>query len=837
MTVMDSQGEFPSQNRPDSEKDEKYVLEYIKAIHKQWCGYPNQSYHDNGGAISGTWNIYASPWEMGKLRAFSRALNNGNANRKAHQLNDADANGAQTAMKIHWDPSMEQWKPMNVIYQALALRDTKLTAYAIDRDSVDARTAERYARLARVHRANDPQVKELNSMMGVDTGMPANEPQTVEELDIHESMGPKDEQTVTLTQAVALMRNKTRYFSRVRTRIAEELRDTGIAVVFTKVASSGLPVSSVVRIEDAVLPWCEDGRFEEMPWCGIIEFMLPGEVIAEVGSAWGKQERDALYELAKTSCTDGRTYGNNGTFLTYRRTGRVAVFRGWFKDTNKFPLSQRKGRSGKTVYKVGEADGKRWKTERTDYEVIYKGNWVIGTHDGPDGPTGKNRCLYWGCGLAMDMVRMRDEPYTTRLPITVRAYNMTDMRNTSIAKIAMIKCIEIEELYIKLRDMIRKSIPPGLGPYNVQALLRSMDGLSVPGVTMVTHLIEMFSQTGSVPFMERDLDDEDGSLSRTTTPLFSPHGGFIGEVERFSNQIDWHKNELFQTLGLNDASLGNTAETRTPVGALKIQMQGSSAALGFLFECFDRIEEQVALQEYGMLQCSMLAGYELSGWVGSAGLSKMFGAPAEKYLVFAAPNDPGQVGIQVRQQMTDEQKMQLNESLDISIRALQINGVDKYFVMQAEDFGLAIQLLNARIKFNETKKHQQQLELMKAQGESQTQAAQIAMQTEQQKLVATAETEAGLADRKHQSVMELQMLKGRQEENKILMQAQASMQANQEQLMMMMQQVLEKTASMERINDSTNASKERIAEGNNETKMEVAEEASEAKKEETGGED
>lgn len=835
---METQGGFPSQNRPDSEKDGKYVLEYIKAMHKQWCGYPNQAYSDSGSAISGTWNIYASPWEMAKLRAFSRALNNGDANRKAHQLNDADSNGAQTAMKIHWDPSMEQWKPMNVIFQALAMRDTKLTAYAIDRQSVDARTAARYERLAKVHRANDPQVAQMNAMMGVDGGIPANEPQTVEELDIHESMGPKDEQTVALTQAVALMHNKTRYSSRVRPRIAEELRDTGIAVVFTKVMASGLPVSSVVRIEDAVLPWCEDGRFEDMPWCGIIEFMLPGEVVAEVGSAWGKEERDAVYELAKTtSCTDGRTYANNGTYMTYRRTGRVAVFRGWFKDTNKFPISQRKGRNGNTVYKVGEAEGKRWKTDRTDYEVVYQGNWVIGTHDGPDGPTGKNKCLYWGCGLASDMARMREEPYTTRLPITVRAYNMTDMRNTSIAKIAMIKCIEIEELYIKLRDAIRKSIPPGLGPYNVQALIRSMEGLSMPGVTMVSHLIEMFSQTGSVPYVERDLDDPQADFSRTTTPLFSPHAGFIGDVERLSAQIDWHKNELFQTLGLNDASLGNTAETRTAVGALKIQMQGSSAALGFLFDCFDRIEEQVALQEYGMLQCSLLAGYELTGRVGGDGLSKMFGAPAEKYLRFAAENDPGQVGIQVRQQMTDEQKMQLNEALDISIRSLQITAVDKYFIMQAEDYGVAIHLLKSRIELNEKRKHQQQMELMKSQGDAQLQAQQLAMQTEQQKLAATAQIEGGLADKKHQSSMEQLELKGRQEETKIIMQAQVAMKANQDQLMMMMQQVLEKTESMERIEDKSNASKERIAEMSNETKEEVAETAAEAKESSSGGED
>jgi hypothetical protein len=820
---------FPSKDIPDSGKDEQYVLKFLKAMHRTFCSYPMYGQYGAGGmGVAGTETMYAAPWMMQRYRDFSRALNTGDKMRKAHQLNDGDANGAQTAMKIHWDPSLVQWKPMNLISSMLAQRDTELVATPLDPTSVDRRTRERYRKLSRIHTAQDNALKGAASMMGVDMAIPADQPQTEEEFLIWEAMGPKDAAATSLTLAVSLMHLKSDYRNRVRTRLSEELRDTGIGIVTVDTSPAGLPIAKVIRVEDAVLPWFDDNA-RDLPWAGYIEFKTPEEVLAKVGRAWGgpdsaeyKEKKRQLYDLAKSGASDGRVFTDPLGSYSYRRAGRVPVFTGFFKDINHFPVSSRKGKGGRKVYASGEKGGK-WTTDRYCYEVVYKGSLVIGTHDSTPGGGERKHCLHWGCGLAYNQPRMMDDLYTTRIPMVVRAYGMTEMRNRSVAHVAMVKCLEIEELTIKIRDFIRKMVPPGLGKINIDALTLAMTDLNVTAEAKVALAVEMFSQTGSVPYKETDNEDPVNTLKRSEP--FSPHAGLIPDLERLASQLSWHKNEFYETIGLNDALLGNQAPERTSATSLKMQAAGGQSALNFLYSTFDEIEEQVALVEYGILQCTMQEGFVLEG------MSRLLGDPAEKYVRFASEDDPGSIGIEAVMHLTDEQRYQINEALDKAITAGAIDPVDKAIILKVKNFDLALRMLRSRMDIKARKAHERQQQLVQQQSEGNMQAVQAQAGVKKEETAMLAEIQASL-----------QQLKGQQEIDKINAKAgvessrdERAMVQEMHRMMVEMQedsrQLQMKLEAGDRMNMRDNRTREVIAEEAIRSNEQISREANESREE------
>lgn len=828
------QYEFPNKNVPDKEKDGKYILGTIKAYHTQWAAYPTTSFSGTTGSVLGdSWNFYAAPWEMDRYRDFSRGTNTGDNLRKAHQLNDADANGAQTAMKVNWTPSKVQWKRMNAVARLMYGRETELVADAIDPTSSDRRMRERYKKVARIYNAQDPTMLAAAANVGMDVSIPQDQPQTIEEFNIWEAMGPKDAEAQSCTLAIALMHNKADYKNRVRVRLAEELRDTGIGILVHEVSPEGLPYSRVIKAEDAVLPWSED-NFRDPVMGGYISFLTPEEVLVKVGDEWGPQdssERAAkvkqLYDLAKNGTGDGRNYQLGNNTLLNRRRGRVAVFTCFFKDINHFPISKRKGKGKRDVYAVGEKGGK-WTTKREEYEVVYKGNWIIGTSDGGS-TNSKTYCLHWGCSLAYNQPRMMNELFTTRIPMTARAYNMSNMRNKSVAAIAIEKCIEIEELTVKIRDFIRKSIPPGL-LVNIDAIERTMQDMEMPASVKMAHYIELFQQSGSAVFSEIDSIDPTMSLgSRQEHIKVQP--GAIGNISELVQQLEYHKNALDETLGLNDALLGNQTSDRQSVGGLKIQAQAGSNALGFLFDTFDEIEEQAALVEYGLLQCTMQEGFVLEG------MSKMMGDPAEKYIRFSSEDDPGSVGIQAVMYMTQEQRAMMDESLNLAVSAGKIEITDRAWILRAKNFDVAMRMLESRINFRAKKAHENQMQLVDRQTQGTQQAAQIQAQSRQEESAMQAQLMTAItqlkADLRLREIQEQGKIDGDLNAQDMMVQ----MRQDQMKLASMVEQLSMKLENDRYIAMETNNTKREISKETNETKEEIAEESAKKGMESSGEDD
>ena len=362
------------------------------------------------------------------------------------------------------------------------------------------------------------------------------------------------------------------------------------------------------------------------------------------------------------------------------------------------------------------------------------------------------------------------------------------------------------------------------------AIERTMQDMEMPASVTMAHYIELFQQSGSAVFSEIDSIDPTMSLGSRQEPI-KVQPGAIGNISELVQQLEYHKNALDETLGLNDALLGNQTSDRQSVGGLKIQAQAGSNALGFLFDTFDEIEEQAALVEYGLLQCTMQEGFVLEG------MSKMMGDPAEKYIRFSSEDDPGSVGIQAVMYMTQEQRAMMDESLNLAVSAGKIEITDRAWILRAKNFDVAMRMLESRINFRAKKAHENQMQLVDRQTQGNQQAAQIQAQSRQEESAMQAQLMTAItqlkADLRLREIQEQGKIDGDLNAQDMMVQ----MRQDQMKLASMVEQLSMKLENDRYIAMETNNTKREISKETNETKEEIAEESAEKGMESSGEDD
>lgn len=815
---------------PDSEKGPEYILKHAVTIYKTWQRMPMF------GANNTVLTINAAPWWADRNRLYSRGMNDLDGLRKTHQLNDGGPNDVQTAMLIPWDASMFQVKVLNTIRHLLENRDTKLRAYALDPTSVSMRDLERSKRRAKVHMANDQPLKQVDAAMGVNSEIPRDQPQNDRELDLYEQMGPKDQQTATLTNAVALLHNKNNYKGVLRPRMVAELIDTGLVAVAIRPGKDGFPEARSIRCEDAILPTNLDGIFDDMPFGGWLDWLTPEEVVEEMGSEARAGDCEQLKTLAGNS--DGRIWTFNGRTYSYSRAGLVPVMRMYYKDLRGLVVSERESRDGGVMYTPGMAPSKKWKPVGKPYQVVCQANWVVGSADpGSTEQAPKARCISWACKVMEHMPRngvskdgytkvSPDGGYYTKIPMVVVGHNMVNMCTQSITELVRSRMNEIELLTIQLRNSIQSIVPPGLGRVATDEILAAMEDLDMDPKEKIAFAMRMFRQTGSYPAKNMAIETPAGMS--IGGPTIQPHAGLIPDLQALIGAIESLKAWMHEAVGVNDATLGNTTDTKQLVGSLKIQVQGTQAALGTLFSCFDRLERDVALLEFNTLRCSLLEGKVLEG-----PMDDLFGQPAGQWMEFTAEDDPGCVGIMVEQLINDEDRIRLHEMCMRALDTGQITVADVLAIERMDNYALATQLLDSRIKMKAEADHARQMEVMNAQSQGVLQSTQAQAQAKSQDVALQVDAEGQIMQMK--VAAEAQLMDKKLEHDKLLKALDASTktieQSNRQQheMMMLMAKMSNESSLRNRemdvkkeISAETVESKEEIAEKSNETTLEVA---------------
>jgi hypothetical protein len=523
-TTMDANvGGLPSKERPNKDKDKKYVMRTLMAMDKGGQTLVTRfssGYDDNTGSVAPLWGMY----ERARVtRLETRGIMDVAIHKKIWSLSEATANTVETARAMKWDMPRYHVQYFDRLRTIFSDWDTSLVVNVLNKMAIDAHLDAQMMELAAATMAVDPMLAEANASMGVDIKPPASAPQTPGEWDLFSKMGGRMASAMAAKTAVDHAKMLNRYRANIRPRLADALIDDGIVVITSKRGNMGLPILSVIPFEMCCIPRTNN-NFKDLPTFGYYEWMTPSMIFSEMGEECTPAIRKRIYKMATQQSASrvnvgygtgiygsglgrfGNGVGRNGNVIDPNTTEMaVKVFRGMFKDYHIIDIAERKsdGLAKEAHEWEGEMDPSKYDMRRTTYEVVYEGSFVCGTENGkaselyPDGEVDHDKdmgCIHWGCGLSYSEARMRGSLRGCSLPVVIGVYNMTEMTLESIGARMMAAYYNVVRASLELRALMLTIQPPGL--FIEEEFLDNITAHDGAGGAKRTDSIRVYRQTG-----------------------------------------------------------------------------------------------------------------------------------------------------------------------------------------------------------------------------------------------------------------------------------------------------------------------------------------------------
>jgi hypothetical protein len=830
----------PSKERPNKDKDKKYILATIRSLDKgnqalvaQYANWAD----DNTGEVAPIWGMYP---RARITRKETRGTMNVKIHKEVWSLGKPTANGIKTARAMKWDMPRYHVQYFDRLRTIFADWDTSIVVSVLNKQAVDAYLDQQMMELAAATMAVDPILAEANAAMGVDIKPPAMSPQTPGEWDLFSRMGGRMASAVATRRAIEHAKALNRYRVNIRPLIADAIIDDGIVIMASKRGNMGMPILSVIPFEMCCLP-LTNNNFKDLDTFGYYRWMTPSQIFAEMGEECTPAIRRRINKMATKAAAGYFDYGygmgldRTGLPIDPNATEKgVKVFHGMFKDYNIIEVAERKSDGiAKEAHEWGdqELDPSKYDIRRTTYEVVYEGSYICGTNNGPptescpDGEVDHSRgmgCIYWGCGMSYSQARMRGSLRGSQLPVAIGVYNMTEMTVESIGARMMAAYYNVVRASLELRALMLKIIPPYI--IVEEEFLDGVTSHDGSGQAKRTDIIRTWRQEGVLVVNTRNPEDRDSPLRGIDVGLHID-GGHIPEFERLSNLIDAEMQRFKECGGFNDANDGGTMDDRTAVRNAIEMRKSQSKALKPMTDCMNDVEGRIAEIMYAQISATLAEGKEIE-WLGP-----FMGDATAAMVRLTADNDPMSVGIEMRQVSTEEDRVNFDKLLADSVSTGAITPDEVFVVSDMEDKKEAAALLRIFAQRRADEAHQQQMELVEQQNQGNLAAGQAGQQAALEK--AKMELEAKMAEIEAKSAKELERMKVQHQLDieKIVATADGTTGVKLAEIQASLTTVMRTLESKERIQDGINRTKVETTRMDNDTKVETTGMTTEAQEE------
>lgn len=736
---------------PNSAKGADYIIRHAVAIMdrhtKRFTPHPGvqnepQQRLDDGG----TPDIWRNVENVRAARYVARSLNSGKPWRDQHTLRDSGNNEVVTRSNT-WAPSRILGKYLALFVEQM-MRNTSLRVDVLDPEVREKNAKAKFKVLAKVKESQNPQFKSLMAAAGMPDAaeMPADMPQSEAEWAEWASGVYKDDQsrTIEILNNGALTLND--YWLKIRPRIAEELRDAGIACLLPVLDPYGIPRIHVYPYESCLLPDTNDNWAN--PQFGAVQtWMTIDEIAVDAGPAMSSE---VLREMSRVNQWD--------------RTRKQRVWKVWFVDTltdtyatdpmgNRVELPEGASEEGMSDIK------------RQRYKVVFQCNLVDTSSlnlKKRDGRPWEDRYFAYNPGLADNQIKYRDGMGQARIPLIAVAVDMEEMRVRSLTQRAIDMFEPFEALWFELKKLTSKIIPPG----QVLDIEAMEEGHTIDGVVYgIRENIRLLRDEGTVLAKRADITDPLGGKGEKVMVL----PGYVPPFMEILQSMDYILRGVEQALGFNEATAARDTGERTAVRNLQLIAQGTTAALSPWVRAMDTLELELYRRIYGCWQNA----YRIFGKTKSIP-GQIFGDAVERNVELTIDNDPESLGFSLEVGATAQDLDILAAAMDQAIQAdpKAVTIADRMYVMDIarKNVRLAARILTSRIDRNIKRSHEMQKEMVALDQQKIAQAAEAQMQQIAQKIQMEADSKIALEqfksqvmaevkEREYQHKMEIEQLK------------------------------------------------------------------------------
>lgn len=807
-------------DRPNSEKDWRYIVNVIRAFHKTHGSRCTEKRIDDGKPLPNadplgrSLNIYNNWLEIAHNRAWAAGLDLPYPYMPVHSGSSPAANDPK-AERNTW-MSTTKWHLRVVDKVKLGIRDraTNKNVTAMDRQSIAKAVEARFMQKSKIVNYTNPRFKQDAEDMGVPLKMPAGQPQNLLEWQFFGGENIKDAASMAIELILSLCDVKDDYMKRVRPEIAKELFETGVLVMATLRDANGFPYRKVIPIDEAVLPITKN-NWADPEWMGFEERLSYEQVIERTGEL-SKKQRERVRKLCSTNASGYKTYANSPK---PDMGGTVRVLTLFFKDTNKFTAGD--GPDGfRRPIDPSEA-GEYSNVKSTPYEVWYQGSLIIEdgyNYSGGDVAWDDNAIndeekgpICWDCGHASGSQRMRSAIGRVRPPMTAKALRMNNMVVKAPAAIGREHYQAVNQLAYKLYDMVDAIRKPGvyLDPSMLVGVPDGKGGLMDPLDVLALWVDE------NILLGKRHITDE-FNVDRQRDQGAQPLEARVGPVMELMQMLREELSLFEMAMGFNDASVGNTLEERQAARNVMAMQAATDRSQNYLYKEQDHVECDVAYSTYGMVQDLVKSGRDIEDVV------RLFGEPGVQIVRFTADMDPGDIGIELEVRMTDAERQEMMDAL-AQDKANGLITTDEWLeAKMTKNPKQMFVLLRHRRDEREKQKHERQIEIqtkdqekVQMSIEGQAKNAQDALAAEQQFKLKQAED---------QHAREMEKLREMNDAKIEAIQVAADRRAEEQarDLRATMEAILRKLESSEKVASEDNQTRLVVAMDTNDTAMDIA---------------
>ena len=717
MVYTNNNSIFPDQVVPEEEKKSfEYGLAVGNAIEQEW-------FRNNSGQNRFSYNFQ----NFNRLRLYARG------EQPIQKYKDElSNNGDLSYLNLDWKPIPVLSKFVDIVVNGMTEKGYELNSFASDPFALKQRTD--FASNAMRDIKNKASIDQLSQATGQNfyaSADPENLPRDKNELDLFMQLNYKQSIEIAEEEVInnVLDANK---FDETKKRLAYDLTVLGISAVKTSFnLSEGITID-YVNPANLVYSATDDPNFEDIYYVGEIKSLT----LPEIKKLFPNLTNEELEKIQKYP---GRQIYAQSDWQVNSDVNQHQVLFFEYKtyQDQVFKIKQTEQGLEKTLEKqdtFNPPPNDNFERASRSIEVLYTGAKILGMGD---------TMLEWK--LSENMTRPYGDITRVNMNYCISAPRMYQGRIESIVSRTTSFADMIQLTHLKLQQVLARLVPDGV--------YVDVDGLAEVDLGNGTNYnpaeaLNMYFQTGTI--VGRSLT-QDGEMNRGKVPiqeLQSSSG--ISKIQAMISTYQYYLQMIRDVTGLNEARDGSTPDKNALVGLQKLAAANSNTATRHILQSLMYITirscENISLRVGDMLQFP-LTRQALIGSINSFNVATLSEID-ELHL--------HEFGIFLELEPEEEEKAQLEKSIQIALQTQSISLADAIDVRQIQNIKLANEVIKSRQKKKAEQEQAAQMANIQAQAQANAESAEKAALSEVQKQQALAETTVQIEQAKSQ--MEIQRM-------------------------------------------------------------------------------
>ena len=708
---------FPDQVVPEEEKKSfEYGLAVGNAIEQEW-------FRNNSGQDRYSYNFQ----NFNRLRLYARG------EQPVQKYKDElSNNGDLSYLNLDWKPIPVLSKFVDIVVNGMTDKGYEIKSFASDPFATQQRTDFAFNALRDIQQKEN--IEELAKLTGKNfyaSAEPESLPNDPGELDLYMQLNYKQSVEIAEEELINSVLDFNK-FDETKKRLAYDLTVLGIAASKTSFnLAEGIKVD-YVDPSSLVYSATDDPNFDDIYYVGEVKSLA----LPEIKKMYPNLTNEELETIQKYP---GRQNYSQSDWQVNSDVNQYQVLFFEYKtyQDQVFKIKQTEQGLEKTLEKqdtFNPPPSDNFERASRSIEVLYTGAKILGMGD---------TMLEWK--LSENMTRPSADTTKVNMNYCISAPRMYQGRIESLVSRTTGFADMIQLTHLKLQQVLARMVPDGV--------YVDVDGLAEVDLGNGTNYnpaeaLNMYFQTGTI--VGRSLT-QDGEMNRGKVPiqeLQSSSG--ISKIQAMISTYQYYLQMIRDVTGLNEARDGSTPDKNALVGLQKLAAANSNTATRHILQSLMYITirscENISLRVGDMLQFP-LTRQALIGSINSFNVATLSEID-ELHL--------HEFGIFLELEPEEEEKAQLEKSIQIALQTQSISLADAIDVRQIQNIKLANEVIKSRQKKKAEQEQAAQMANIQAQAQANAESAEKAALSEVQKQQALAETTVQIEQAKSQ--MEIQRM-------------------------------------------------------------------------------